>query len=127
MTNNIADILVFESLQSEQHNRTGVSQMAVFNNQKDVDDIKKASDDYAKVLDKAIAAKNKAIEAKNKAMEAKKKYFQIHDTIMKNREKQSTTIDPLKDKEAKKVFLQEYNAILGFKNTVYDKEKQLDK
>jgi hypothetical protein len=29
--NNIADISVFESLQSDQHTKTGVSQMAVFN------------------------------------------------------------------------------------------------
>jgi flagellar biosynthesis/type III secretory pathway chaperone len=111
MTNKLADISMLELLQTDQHANMGVSLMSVFNTQKDVNDVRKASEVYSKVLDKAI--------------EAKKKYFQVLDDVKKEREKQSATIDSLKDKEAKEVFAQESNDIIDFKNKVYEKERQL--
>jgi hypothetical protein len=42
MTNNLADISMFESLQSDQHNRIGMCSMSVFNATFTVEDKKKA-------------------------------------------------------------------------------------
>jgi hypothetical protein len=112
MTNNLANISVFESLQTEQHDRTGVNQMSVFNTQKDVDDIKKANDDYAKVLDKAIAAKEK--------------YKQVLKDINKRRKEQADAINEAKDVITKKEFAKEHDTIRDGKSRILEKQKQID-
>jgi hypothetical protein len=82
--------------------------MSIFNTPQDVQKVKKASAEYAKMLDKTI--------------EAKKKYCQVLNDIVKDREKQNTE---LKDENAKKIFLKEYNEISNFKTPILTKENQL--
>jgi flagellar biosynthesis chaperone FliJ len=57
--NNLADISMFESLQSEQHGRTGVSSMSVFN---DAQEIAKAAKKLNEI-DKEYAETKKKLEA----------------------------------------------------------------
>jgi hypothetical protein len=87
--NNLADISQFESLQSDQHNRTNMSQMAVFN---DVADIKKAAERVSKAAQQEIATKSesdKAVQALTDALRQEHKRISgIADATDRDKEKQ---------------------------------------
>jgi hypothetical protein len=68
--NNLADISTFESIQAEQHNRTSMSSMSVFNGDDPKEDIENGDE---KVVTNAIDAKREvsAVEAKLKEVWAR--------------------------------------------------------
>jgi hypothetical protein len=59
LNNNLADISMFESLQSDQHNRTDMSSMSVFNDIREAVDL---GNKYVKCVKGAIAAEKARIE-----------------------------------------------------------------
>jgi hypothetical protein len=80
MTNNLADISMFESLQSDQHNRIGISSMSVFNAAFTVEDKKKAEANKQNVENwkqKFIDAEQYLIRTKPVLAEKKAKVEQL--------------------------------------------------
>jgi DNA-binding protein H-NS len=72
MTNNRADISTFESLQSEQHNRTNMSSMSVFN-EVTASEVTKLTRELEDTARKALEARRAAWKAYQKAEELVKK------------------------------------------------------
>ncbi|MDR2116055.1 MAG: hypothetical protein LBP87_06715 [Planctomycetaceae bacterium] len=87
--NNLADISTFESIQSEQHNRTSINSMSVFN---DISDAKKAADRVSKAVQQEAAARaesDKAVEALTDVLRREhKRISDITDVAAKEKEKQ---------------------------------------
>jgi hypothetical protein len=70
--NNLADISAFESLQSDQHNRTNMSSMSVFN-EVTASDVTKLTRELEDTAKKALEARRAAWKAYQKAEELVKK------------------------------------------------------
>ena len=136
MTNsNLADISAFESIQSEQHHRTNVSSMSVFNSPDDVQQMQKAADDFIPVLDKMLVAQEafqkakQIFEAKDKEWkdaanlgdDATKTYDKIVKDITESIQKQELDIiqmDKEKRKAAESAIIKEKKAIDDIQNKV---------
>jgi hypothetical protein len=103
--NNLADLSVFEQIQSGQHTRIGISSMSVFNSPEDVQKMKVLSDSFIKKFDDMRQKYKKYEDLKKnleKADEAWKQAAKIVDDFQKEYDKTVAEIDKSLESQAKK-------------------------
>jgi hypothetical protein len=139
MANNLADISTFESIQLNQHNRTNMGSMSVFNESQEVQTMKTVFDLYTPKVDDAVK-KYREYESVKKEYErassewnqaadilddAQKVYDEAICEIQKSLKKRAEAALDAKSKDGGKLlneYKQDYAAIWDMQHKVIQKE-----